>query len=84
MGNANISHARIMQWSHWFAGMMNVQPADRMYNCLPMYHSIGGVVATAAVLAGGGAVVLRERFSAREFWADVVRERCTLFQYIGG
>jgi fatty-acyl-CoA synthase len=80
---ANVSHLRVMQWSHWFAGMMNIQPADRMYDCLPMYHSIGGVVATAAVLAGGGAVVLRERFSAREFWTDVVRERCTLFQYIG-
>jgi fatty-acyl-CoA synthase len=28
-------------------------------------------------------VVLRERFSARNFWKDVVAERCTLFQYIG-
>jgi fatty-acyl-CoA synthase len=80
---ANVSHRRVMQWSHWFAGLMNVQPADRMYDCLPMYHSIGGVVATAGVLVGGGAVVLRERFSAHEFWADVVREDCTLFQYIG-
>ncbi|MGH8206833.1 MAG: AMP-binding protein, partial [Steroidobacteraceae bacterium] len=80
---ANVSHRRVMQWSHWFAGLMDIRPDDRLYNCLPMYHSIGGVVATAAVLVGGGAVVLRERFSAREFWADVVRERCTLFQYIG-
>jgi len=80
---ANVSHQRLMQWSHWFAGMMNVQPGDRMYDCLPMYHSIGGVVATFGVLVGGGAVVLRERFSAREFWSDVVREGCTLFQYIG-
>jgi fatty-acyl-CoA synthase len=54
-----------------------------MYNCLPLYHSVGGVVATGATLVGGGAVVLRARFSAREFWSDVVAERCTLFQYIG-
>jgi fatty-acyl-CoA synthase len=54
-----------------------------MYNCLPMYHSVGGVVATGATLVGGGAVVLRERFSASAFWKDVVAERCTLFQYIG-
>ncbi len=80
---AAISHLRIMQWSHWFAGMMQTSAADRMYNCLPMYHSIGGVVATAAPLVGGGAVVLRESFSAREFWKDVASERCTLFQYIG-
>jgi fatty-acyl-CoA synthase len=29
---ANISHARVLQWTHWFVGMMGVQPADRMYN----------------------------------------------------
>ena len=72
-----------MQWSHWFAGLIDVQPDDRMYNCLPMYHSVGGVVATGATLVGGGAVVLRERFSASDFWNDIVAERCTLFQYIG-
>ena len=80
---ANVSHLRLMQWSHWFAGMMNTQPGDRMYNCLPLYHSVGGIVATGATLVAGGTVVLRERFSASEFWKDVVEERCTLFQYIG-
>jgi len=80
---ANVSHFRLMQWTHWFAGLMDAAPSDRMYNCLPMYHSIGGVVASAAPLVGGAAVVLRERFSAREFWQDIVQERCTLFQYIG-
>jgi len=80
---ANVSHYRLMQWSHWFAGLMNVQPEDRMYDCLPLYHSVGGVVATGATLVGGGAVVLRERFSASGFWSDVAAERCTLFQYIG-
>lgn len=80
---ANVSHLRLMQWSHWFAGLMHTQPTDRMYNCLPLYHSVGGVVATGATLVGGGTIVLRERFSATEFWQDVVAERCTLFQYIG-
>jgi fatty-acyl-CoA synthase len=80
---ANVSHARLMQWSLWFAGMMDTKPADRMYNCLPMYHSVGGVLATAAVLAGGGSVVIRDGFSARQFWPDVVRWECTLVQYIG-
>jgi fatty-acyl-CoA synthase len=80
---ANVSHHRLMQWSLWFAGMMNTGPDDRMYNCLPMYHSIGGVVATGAVLSSGGAVVIREKFSTRDFWDDVVKWDCTLFQYIG-
>jgi fatty-acyl-CoA synthase len=80
---ANVSHHRLMLWSHWFAGMLDIAPGDRMYNCLPMYHSIGGVVAIGAVLVGGGSVLLRDRFSATRFWSDIVAHQCTLFQYIG-
>jgi fatty-acyl-CoA synthase len=80
---ANVSHARILQWSFWFAGLMDSQPTDRMYNCLPMYHSVGGVLALGAMLVGGGSVVIREKFSASQFWPDVVRWDCTMFQYIG-
>jgi hypothetical protein len=42
------SHYRLMQWSFWFAGLTDTSPADRMYDCLPMYHSVGGAVATGA------------------------------------
>jgi len=80
---AKVSHARVMQWSHWFAGMMGVQQDDRLYNCLPMYHSVGGVQAPGAALVGGGSVVLREKFSASQFWNDITRWDCTIFQYIG-
>jgi fatty-acyl-CoA synthase len=80
---ANVSHFRLMQWSQWFAGLMDIGPADRMYNCLPMYHAIGGVVAIGAPLVAGGSVVIRERFSASRFWDEVAHWDCTLFQYIG-
>ncbi len=80
---AKVSHARVMQWSHWFAGMMNAQPPDRMYNCLPMYHSVGGVLAPGAILVAGGALVIREKFSATKFWNDIATWDCTIFQYIG-
>jgi len=80
---AKVDHGRLLMWSYWFAGLMNTQPSDRMYNCLPMYHSIGGVAAIGSVLVAGGSVFLREKFSVREFWDDVVRFDCTLFQYIG-
>ena len=48
-----------------------------------MYHTVGGVLATGAMLVSGGSVFIREKFSAREFWNDVVRQECTIFQYIG-
>jgi len=80
---ANVSHHRLMQWSFWFAGLMNTAPHDRMYDCLPMYHSVGGVVATGALLVHGGSVAIREKFSAKNFWKDIADWDCTLFQYIG-
>jgi fatty-acyl-CoA synthase len=80
---ANVSHARVMQWGLWFAGMMDVQPNDRMYDCLPMYHSVGGVLAPVAMLAAGGSLVVREKFSASQFWSEIIRWDCTAFQYIG-
>jgi len=80
---ANINHYRLMLASLGFAGVMGTKASDRMYDCLPMYHSNGGMVATGATLAVGGTVVIREKFSAREFWDDVVRWDCTIFFYIG-
>ncbi|MGA2231306.1 MAG: long-chain-acyl-CoA synthetase [Tepidisphaeraceae bacterium] len=80
---ANVSHARVMQWGVWFAGMMDAQQSDRLYNCLPMYHSVGGVLAPGAMLAAGGSLVVRQRFSASQFWNDIIRWECTAFQYIG-
>ena len=80
---AKVSHGRIVEWSLWFAGLTNAQASDRLFDCLPMYHSVGGVVAVGSMLVSGGAVVIRERFSASRFWDDVIAERCTIFQYIG-
>ena len=80
---AEISHRRIVMWAHWFAGLTGMTPEDRLYNCLPMHHSIGGIVAVASPLVFGGSVAIAKRFSARQFWIDVRGFECTAFQYIG-
>jgi fatty-acyl-CoA synthase len=80
---ASISHRRILNWGGWFAGLTNASPEDRLYNCLPVYHSVGGIVAPCSMLTAGASVVLAEKFSAGNFWHDIVRWDCTLFQYIG-
>ncbi len=80
---AYVTHGRILEWSGWFAGMMDAQPEDRLFDCLPMYHSVGGVVAVGAMLFAGGSVVIRQQFSVTRFWPDVVQTGCTIFQYIG-
>lgn len=80
---ARVSHRRVMSWAGWFAGLTGATSDDRIYDCLPIYHSVGGVVATGSLLMAGGSVVIAEKFSARRFWDDIVRYDCTLFQYIG-
>jgi fatty-acyl-CoA synthase len=80
---ASISHRRILNWGGWFAGLTNAAPKDRLYNCLPIYHSVGGIVAPCSMLSAGASVVIAEKFSAASFWRDIVRWDCTLFQYIG-
>jgi fatty-acyl-CoA synthase len=80
---ANISHRRILNWGSWFAGLSDASAEDRLYDCLPLFHSVGGVAAPCSMLFAGGSVVLAEKFSATKFWDDIVHFDCTMFQYIG-
>ncbi len=80
---ASISHRRILNWGGWFAGLTDASPEDRLFDCLPLFHSVGGVVAPCSMLAAGASVVISDKFSGSTFWRDVVRFDCTLFQYIG-
>jgi fatty-acyl-CoA synthase len=80
---ANVSHRRILSWGGWFAGLMDASVDDRLYDCLPLHHSVGGVVATCSMLRAGGSVVIAEKFSAEDFWDDIMYFDCTVVQYIG-
>lgn len=80
---ANINHYRVLAGMNGFSAIMNATKNDRMYDCLPLYHTTGGVLAVGATLTVGGSVYIREKFSTRQFWDDVVDHECTLFQYIG-
>jgi fatty-acyl-CoA synthase len=80
---ASVSHRRILNWGGWFAGLTNASPEDRLYDCLPLFHSVGGIVAPCSMLTAGASVMLADKFSASHFWSDIVRWDCTLFQYIG-
>ncbi len=80
---ANISHLRMQNMMHAFAGATNATAKDIMYDVLPLYHSSGGICAIGAVFTVGGSVVIRRKFSASAFWDDCDRYKPTLFQYIG-
>lgn len=80
---ALVSHYRIVMWSEWFAGIINLEADDRLYNCLPLCHSVGGVVGVGSALVAGASVIVRHKFSATRFWSDVIGSGATIFLYIG-
>jgi fatty-acyl-CoA synthase len=80
---ARITHARAQMYMLAMAGGTEAGPKDRTYCVLPLYHSTGGLCALGVALMNGGALVLKARFSATQFWPDVVNHGCTLFVYIG-
>ena len=45
---ANINHYRVLAAMLAFATVMRASERDRMYDCLPLYHTVGGVIAIGA------------------------------------
>jgi fatty-acyl-CoA synthase len=80
---ANLNHFRVMLMITGFAGVTKAKSSDRVYDCLPMYHTAGGICAIGMALFKGGTLIIREKFSAREFWSDIVRFDCNVFCYVG-
>ncbi|CAJ0589750.1 unnamed protein product [Cylicocyclus nassatus] len=56
---------------------------DRIYICLPLYHSAAGALGVGQTVVHGATCVIRDKFSAKNFWKDCVVHKCTVSQYIG-
>lgn len=54
-----------------------------IYDPLPLYHSAGGIVGIGLMMVHGCTVVIRKKFSVRNFWKDCKRYNCNGAQYIG-
>ena len=61
-----------------FAVASGMTDDDIVYICLPLYHSVGGVIAMGQMAATGKTVVLARKFSARQFWKDCIKHKCTV------
>ena len=56
---------------------------DILYLTLPLYHATGLLWSWAGCLRGGATTVIKEKFSASEFWPDVRKHKVTMFGYVG-
>jgi len=80
---AKVTHMRVQMYMRAFAAGANVKPSDRIYICLPLYHATGGMCAIGAGVLSGASAVIKRKFSASQFWPDIVEHQCTVFAYIG-
>ncbi|MDJ0847103.1 MAG: long-chain-acyl-CoA synthetase [Myxococcota bacterium] len=80
---AKISHQRALAASHGARAAQELGPRDVMYDCLPLYHSAGGLAAAGASLLGGSTLAVSRKFSASRFIDECRETGATTFQYIG-
>ncbi|MAL97556.1 long-chain-acyl-CoA synthetase [Hydrocarboniclastica marina] len=78
------SHRKFVKAYGGFGLMsLGMTPEDVIYVTLPFYHGTAILVCWGAAVAGGSAIVMRRKFSARKFWDDVRYYRATTFGYVG-
>ena len=80
---ARITHLRVQLYMRGFAAATGAGRDDRIFCALPLYHATGGVCAVGAALLNGGLFVLTRRFSASQFWDEIISAKATMFVYIG-
>uniref|UniRef100_A0A8B9DN26 Long-chain-fatty-acid--CoA ligase n=1 Tax=Anser cygnoides TaxID=8845 RepID=A0A8B9DN26_ANSCY len=66
-----------------FYELVGASSRDVVYLALPLYHMAGSLLGIVGCIGIGATCVLKEKFSASQFWDDCRAEGVTVFQYIG-
>ena len=77
------SQGRVARIGATVAQMFDLTADDVCYLAMPLFHSNALMAGWAPALAAGATAVLRDRFSASQFLADVRRYGVTYFNYVG-
>ncbi|QDX81243.1 hypothetical protein B9N43_08315 [Denitratisoma sp. DHT3] len=77
------SNVRVMRNCMMLVQSQQLTARDVSYVPMPLFHSTGLIMGLLALLAAGGAVVLRRKFSASGFLPDVRKFGATSFCYVG-
>uniref|UniRef100_A0A3B3URT4 long-chain-fatty-acid--CoA ligase n=2 Tax=Poecilia latipinna TaxID=48699 RepID=A0A3B3URT4_9TELE len=79
---AVVNHERVWM-SAFLLTIIGVHSSDVLYLYLPLYHSSGFLMGLCGAIERGITVVLRQKFSASNFWNDCRKHNVTVIQYIG-
>lgn len=61
--------------------LLSLGSGDVIYNCLPMYHSSGGLIGTIPALTLGSTIAIRSKFSASNYFRDCAKYKCNVSSY---
>uniref|UniRef100_A0A8B9SRX8 long-chain-fatty-acid--CoA ligase n=1 Tax=Anas platyrhynchos TaxID=8839 RepID=A0A8B9SRX8_ANAPL len=79
---ARISHLKSIMCLSFYE-LVGASSHDVVYLALPLYHMAGSLLGIVGCIGIGATCVLKEKFSASQFWDDCRAEGVTVFQYIG-
>lgn len=54
------------------AESFGILPTDRIYISMPLYHTSAGILGVGQTLLRGSSCVIRQKFSASNFWKYVI------------
>ncbi|MPZ60610.1 MAG: AMP-binding protein [Propionibacteriales bacterium] len=77
------SHRMLLGYAESALEVLGHGPEDVAYTCLPLFHANALYTTVVASVLGGGRAVISPRFSASEFWAQVVRTEATIVNMLG-
>lgn len=80
---AKISHLRFIIAGYAFKELYNLNKNDNMYIPLPLYHSNGSIVGLSTGLHCGMHIIIRDKFSASNYFKDCSINNITVGIYIG-
>ncbi|NXD88963.1 S27A3 protein, partial [Halcyon senegalensis] len=83
---ARVSHLKSIMCLSFYE-LAGASGRDVVYLALPLYHMAGSLlgimIGPLPPISPGATCVLKEKFSASQFWDDCRAEGVTVFQYIG-
>ncbi len=79
----NNNHQKLLLMGAFVSGNMELDQDDRCYICMPLFHSNAMFVGMMPAFHVGGAIGLRERFSASRFLGDIRSYGITYWNYVG-
>jgi crotonobetaine/carnitine-CoA ligase len=77
------THRNFVLTGQAYPAWMGMEPGDRIYACLPLFHINSQAYSMMGAIGADGAIVLAPRFSASRFWDDLRRYRVNVFNFIG-